>query len=143
MTDTETAKAVLASGEYTIVLCRNSDIVTSKKSGIAPMLDFIERGIELDGYSAADKIVGKAAALLFVLVGIKAVYAEVLSESGAETLRSHAVPFSCGTLCSEIKNREGTGICPMEQTVADIQSPNEAHDALVKKLDELRNGVKK
>ena len=142
MTDTETAKALLDSGEYTIVLCKNRDIVTSQKSGIAPMLDFIERGIELDGYSAADKIVGKAAALLFVLVGIKAVYAEVLSESGAETLRSHSVPFSYGTLCSAIKNR-GTGICPMEQTVADIQSPDEAHDALVKKLDELRNGVKK
>lgn len=141
--DIEKAKIVLHSGGHTIVLCQDGDFLMSQKRGIAPMLEFIKSGIDLSGYSAADKIVGKAAAMLFVLAGIKTVYAEVLSESGAKTLRSHGVSYSYGTLCAGITNRAGTGICPMESAVENTESPEDAYEALLKKSDELRGGVKK
>lgn len=140
MTDIEKARALLLSEKTTIALCRGEDILTSEKRGIAPMLGFIKDGVDLDGYSAADRIVGKAAALLFVLVGIKNVYAEVLSESGAAVLHANSIPYSYGTLCDRIINRAKTGICPMEQAVAGTESPEEAYAALAKKVEELRNG---
>lgn len=140
MTDIEKARALLLSEKTTIALCRGEDILTSEKRGIAPMLGFIKDGVDLDGYSAADRIVGKAAALLFVLVGIKNVYAEVLSESGAAVLHANSIPYSYGTLCDRIINRAKTGICPMEQAVTGTESPGEAYAALVKKVEELRNG---
>ena len=139
MTDIEKARALLLSEKTTIALCRGEDILTSEKRGIAPMLGFIKDGVDLDGYSAADRIVGKAAALLFVLVGIKNVYAEVLSESGAAVLHANSIPYSYGTLCDRIINRAKTGICPMEQAVAGTESPEKAYAALVKKVEELRN----
>ena len=65
MTDLELAKRNLAG--HTICLCKDGKLLTSDKRGISPMMDFIEEGRDVTGYSVADKIVGKAAAFLFVL----------------------------------------------------------------------------
>lgn len=42
------------------------------------------------GCCAADKIVGKAAALLYVGLGVREVYASVMSRRGEETLKNTA-----------------------------------------------------
>lgn len=80
MTDLELAKRNLAG--HTICLCKDGKLLTSNKRGISPMMDFIEEGRDVTGYSVADKIVGKAAAFLFVLAGVTGVYAEVVSSEG-------------------------------------------------------------
>ena len=69
MTDLELAKRNLAG--HTICLCKDGKLLTSNKRGISPMMDFIEEGRDVTGYSVADKIVGKAAAFLFVLAGLR------------------------------------------------------------------------
>ncbi len=43
--------------------------------------------------------------------------APVMSEGAAETLARYGVLFRCDTLSPEIRNRAGTGLCPMEQAV--------------------------
>lgn len=63
MTDLELAKRNLAG--HTICLCKDGKLLTSDKRGISPMMDFIEEGRDVTGYSVADKIVGKAAAFSF------------------------------------------------------------------------------
>ncbi len=138
MIDVEKAKGLLVGGKYTCVLCRGEEILTSERTGIAPMMGFIGSGADLCGYSAADRIVGKAAALLFVLAGIKEVYAEVLSDSAAAVLGSHGIPFEYGTRTTHIVNRAGDGICPMEMTVKDIEEPDKAYRALAAKIEEMR-----
>lgn len=142
MTDIENAKHLITQGNATLVLCRGDETVISEKRGIAPMLDFIAEKRVLNGFAAADKIVGKAAAMLFVLAGIKKVYAEVLSESAVEVLKENGIEYSYGVLTERIINRKGTGICPMEQTVENISVPMQAYDALIKKVNELRSGSK-
>ena len=67
MTDIEIAKKHLDG--HSICLCRDNDIITDGSRGIAPMMKFIASGKNLQGYSAADIIVGKAAAMLFVKAG--------------------------------------------------------------------------
>lgn len=142
MTDIEKAKHLLTQSNATLVLCHGDETVISEKRGIAPMLDFISEKRVLNGFSAADKIVGKAAAMLFVLAGIKKVYAEVLSEAAVEVLSENGIEYSYGVLTERIINRKGTGICPMEQTVENISVPMQAYDALIKKVYELRSGSK-
>ena len=73
MTDLELAKRNLAG--HTICLCKDGRLLTSDKRGISPMMDFIEEDCDVAGYSVADKIVGKAAAFLFVLARVREVYA--------------------------------------------------------------------
>ena len=138
MNNLKKAKELLKDSQYTCVLCKDDTIYTSTLKGISPMVEFLRNGINLKGFSAADKIVGKAAAMLFSLVEVKEVYAEVLSKSAAEYLSDRNIAFSYDTLTDKIINRKGDGICPMEKTVADLTDEMSAFEAIKNKLNELR-----
>lgn len=139
MNDLEQAKLLLqANAQYTCVLCRGECVYTDEQKGIAPMMSFLEQGLCLQGFSAADRIVGKAAALLFVLAGVREVYAQVLSEGGMRVLMQHDIPFEYDTLTPAIINRMGTGLCPMEQAVRDIESPAQARQAIRAAMERLQ-----
>ena len=138
MTDTEIAIRELEG--HSICLCRSGEFFTDDGRGISPMMRFISENRDLSGYSAADVIVGKAAAMLFVKAGIVSVHGRVMSESGKAFLETHGIPCSYDVLTDRIINRKGTDICPMEKTVADIDDPETAYTALAKKIAELRAG---
>lgn len=84
----------------------------------------------LSGAFAADKIVGKAAALLFILGKVTSIYAGVVSRPALDVFSAHGVSAQYGRVVSNIINRDKTGICPMEQAVLDIFDPEEAFLAL-------------
>lgn len=136
MTDLELAKDKLDG--HSICLCRNGEYFTDDRRGIAPMMAMIAAGRDLAGYSAADVIVGRAAAMLFVRSGIAAVYGAVMSCGAKEYLEDRGIPCSFGELTERIINRQGDDTCPMEKAVAGIDDPDEGYDALVRKLTELQ-----
>lgn len=98
------------------------------------MMDFIENGVDLTGYSVADLIVGKAAALLFVRSKIRKVFAKTLSESGKKILENYGIDYEYDTLTEKIINRAGTDICPMEKAVANTDNAEEAYEILKNQL---------
>ena len=122
----------------TCIVQKDGRILTGKLRGIRPLLDWIAQGEDLHDACAADRIVGKAAANLYVLMGVKGVFAEVLSESGLAVLQKYGICAEYATLTPSIINREGTGLCPMEQTVLTIDEPSAAYTALAKKAAELQ-----
>ncbi|MCM1321915.1 MAG: DUF1893 domain-containing protein [Bacteroides sp.] len=132
------AKELFSSGKYTCVLVKDGVVHTSVLTGIAPLLAFIENGTALEGFSAADKIVGKAAALLFTFLGIKELYTPVLSEAARGVLEAHGILYHADTIAEEIINRSGTGCCPMECAVRHISEPKDAVPALKNALSLLR-----
>ncbi len=137
MSDISRAKKFFETGKYTCVLCKDEQLYLSEKKGIAPVLDLIESGTSLEGFSAADKIIGRAAALLFILGGAVSVYGEVMSKGAAELFEKHGIRYSYETLTERIINRTGTGICPMEEATKGIDDPAEALEAIRKKRKEL------
>ena len=137
---TDAARARDALPGHTLALCRGEECIVSDLRGIAPMLSLIGEGKDLRGWSAADVVVGKAAALLFVYAGIAEVYAGVLSDKGAAVLEERGIPYSCGGRAPYIVNRQGDGVCPMERAVEKIFDPAEALSALQTRLAELRVG---
>ena len=138
MTDLEKAKSLLKNN-ITCVLVKDDNVLSSTKTGIAPVMELIENNVNLEGYSVADKIVGKAVAMLFCKEKIKDVYGEVLSESAKVYLEKHGINFSYNILAKAIINRQKAGICPMEETVKDIENCDEAFIALKNKLASLKN----
>ena len=123
----------------TCTIAKNGRVIfTSKANGIRPLLEVLETGLDIADGTAADKIVGKAAALLYVQMRVAEVQAEVLSQSGLAVLQAHGIRVSYRTLTAQIINRQGTGPCPMEQTVAAIDDPAEAFTALREKAAQLR-----
>lgn len=126
--------------EYTCVLCEGEDVFTSKQRGIGRLIDWVKAGNNFNGFSATDKIVGKAAALLYVLLGVREVYGEVMSKKAAEVFEEYHVEHSCAVLTEAIINRKGTGPCPMEETVENIDDPKEAFKLLELKLKSIKYG---
>lgn len=101
------------------------------------MVGFISSGKKLDGYSAADKVVGKAAAMLFIKAGVTAVHAVTLSQSGQRLFEKHGIKYSFESLTEHIINRSQTGLCPMEQTVSETDDIDTGVKLIMKKLEEM------
>ena len=141
-TNLQTAIELLKQKEYTCVLCNDDQIFTSTERGVKPLLNWFDNGLEFKDFSAADKVVGKATAFLYVLLGVKEVYAPVMSESAVSVLEANGVLAQYDTLAKSIINRMGTGICPMESAVMDISEPKEAVAAIKIRFAELKAGNK-
>ena len=112
MTDLQKAKNALPG--HTLALCKNGAVQTSDLRGVAPMVGFLREGRDLSGFSAADRVVGKAAAMLMIRAGIRCVFAETISQSARAVLAAHGVAVQYATAIDRILNRDRTGPCPME-----------------------------
>lgn len=139
MSDIQKAKQLLENSDNTCVICGNGEVFTSQKHGVAPLLGWLDEGKSFNGYSAADKVVGNGAAFLYVVLGVREVYAGVISESALQTLTTHDITVTYATLTEMIRNRDNTGQCPIEASVAGITSPDQAIAAIRKRLSELKN----
>lgn len=124
---------------YTCVICDRDRVLTSKKTGIAPLLERWESGETLGNVSVADRIVGKAAAMLLLLMGASEVYGSVMSQPAYRLLTEAGVRVRCGELVEGIVNRKGDGPCPMERAVAELTDPADAPAVLRQTLNALQN----
>lgn len=138
---TDLQRAVQCLTGHSIALCRDGEILIHDARGISPMMDYMASGRDLRGFSVADRIVGRAAALLFVRAGIAAVYAATISRGGLNVLTAGGIPAEYGALTDCIRNRAGTGLCPMEQAVAGTADPEEAYRLIGERLTALRAGT--
>lgn len=137
MKDLNKAKETLFSGEYTCVVCREDAVFTSVRRGVAPLVAWMERGACFEDHCAADKVVGKATAFLYVLLGVKAVYARVISRSAVQVLMDYDISVEYDELVENIINRKGDGICPFEAAVLDVNEPKEAYKIIREKMKEM------
>lgn len=134
--DMEKARQLLA-GEVTCAVCRDEQHYTTTRRGVKPLAGWLEQGLDLRGFSAADRVVGRATAFLYILLGVRAVWARVMSAPAAEVLRSAGIEVSCEQEVSGIINRRGDGPCPFEAAVLHITDPAEALAAIRRKMEEM------
>ena len=93
---------------------------------------------DMAGFSAADKVVGKATALLYCLLKVRCLWAGVISDAALEVLQAHGIGVQWQTRVPQIQNRQGNGRCPMEMATEGISNPEDAPAAIRKKLAELQ-----
>ena len=117
----------------TCVVIQNDVIHCSKERGILPLLNWLEQTpcVLLDAV-VADKVVGKASALLLAYGGVRSVYANTIGMPAIEVFQKQHIPFCFDEQTETIRNRDDTGDCLMEQTVRDIDAPQEAYATLMK-----------
>lgn len=130
MNDINHAKYILEDRNASVVFCRGEQMIILDGKGIKPLLELMKKQIALSEYSVADKIVGKAAALLFIKMKVSSVYGSVMSVKARDIFLHYYIPFFYKTLTKEIINRRGDDICPMEKAVENVNDPEKAYAIL-------------
>ncbi len=133
----ENARRILQSSNCTCVFYNGDIVLTDYRRGVKPLLELLNGELKFFDFSAADKVVGKAAAFLYCLLKVKNIYAGVLSQPALEVLTRYGIPVSYGTLVPAIENRTKTGFCPMESAVWDIHTPEEALKVIQQTVERL------
>lgn len=130
--DLEKAKRLLHSQGLALAVVKEGRLLyMSRREGIADLLTCVEgMGEGLKEAALADKVVGKAVAMVARLAGIRSLYALVISQAGAKALEQGQVRVEYEQLVPLIVNRAGTGPCPMEALTLSLDDPTEAFQAL-------------
>jgi hypothetical protein len=128
MTDLEIAKSELYEENLKLVIVKNSKVLFSTKSNrISGFLDAIDKfGNSLEGSSVADRVVGKAIALLCAYAKIKEIHAEILSRKAHSILKTNGILYHWSNMVDNILDASKTGICPFEKTATQITDPEKA-----------------
>ena len=126
--DSELAKLRLIEDLSLVIVNKGKVLFETKKHGIMGFLEAIEKlDKTLVGASAADKIVGVAAAMLCAYAGVASVFAFTISEEGISALENNNVAYRFEKKVPNILNREKTDVCPFEKLAIESGSSEEAY----------------
>jgi hypothetical protein len=137
MTDLDVAKSELYDEGLTLAIAKNGEVLFETRSHrISGFLDAVEKlGSRLAGASLADRVAGKAIALLCVYAKISEVYAEVLSRKAKGVFEENRIRHEWRELVDNILDSNKSGVCPFEKAASAISDPKEAYKAF-KRLQE-------
>mgnify|MGYP001203533390 CR=1 FL=1 len=138
MEELKILKEKLSKNNHSCVIGNGKEILyTSEEKGIKPLLDFYNNYADKGPVYIADKIIGKGAAFLIILLSAEGLYTPVVSESALDLLKKNSVHVEYDKCVSYIKNRTGDGRCPIEAAVLNEEDSLEALKKILNKLKEL------
>ena len=82
--------------------------------------------------SIADKVIGKLAASLLVVAGVKEIYTDVISEYAIPILEENKITYEFKTKVPYIINKDKTGMCPMENKYKDENDIRKIYMEIIK-----------
>src|SRR3972149_3889137 len=129
MSDLDIAKSTLYTKELTLTIVKNGKVLFETDSHrISGFLGAIEQlGARTEGASVADRVAGKAVALLCVYAKICDVYAEVLSKKAKAVLEDNGISHEWKEIVDSILDLNKSGVCPFEKAAADLSDPEAAY----------------
>ena len=132
MSNIDSAKQILGKEGATLVIVKEGRVLfTSDSSGIRGLLQAVEKkGKEMVGSSVADKVVGRAAALLLAYSEVNEVYAFVISKEGLKVLTENRIKVEYQNMVKTILDRTGKSICPFEKFSSKIFTLDTAYEQL-------------
>lgn len=118
----ESLTHVLANQHGVVMLCG--------RSGLVGLVSYVKYKNYIPGWCIADKVVGKAAALMIKKLKITSVYAITISTPAKEYLMKSNIDVIYEEEVPHILNKNRDGLCPMELAVENIDDENEAYKKL-------------
>ncbi len=138
MNNLQKATEILKNENATLVAISKDEIYISHSRGVAPIIEKIDENPSFFcGASVADKVIGKAAAMLLSKYKIKEIHTSLISEKALEYFEKTPIAVTYDTLVPNIINRDKTDICPMEKCVLATDDEDEAEKLIRRKRQEL------
>jgi len=118
-----------------LLIVKNGEIIfKSNKDNLRPLLECIEKFKDkMVGTIAFDKLLGNAAALLFVYAKVREVYALKGSKAGVNTLERNNINYLIEKIIPCVLNNQANGLCPMEE-LSRGKSPKDFYRLVSKNL---------
>lgn len=118
--------------EITLAVFQNTRILfQSDKKWLYPIFEFEDflktHPCRTSTLNVHDKVVGKAAALLMIRLGVGGVHGVVMSKLAVEVLNKAGIPHSCEMLVERID-------CQTEELLLNINDANIAYEILCKRV---------
>lgn len=141
MKDIEIAKNILVNEKKAIVIVKEGRVIFSSEGrGIKPIYTALnELKDALHGSSVADKVIGKAAAMICEYAGIKELSTKLISEGAINVLKKTSIIYEYEQSVSYIKNRDQSGMCPVE--TLSLKTNN--IDVLLKEISDFLDNINK
>lgn len=107
------------------------EVIEFRNPGVKDIFNLVStRPHALEGAFVCDRVIGRGAALLLVLGRVQRVYAGIISNHAVDVLREAGITVEYDTLVPSIINRDGTGICPVENLTMNIDDPQVAFERI-------------
>ena len=129
MHDLELARKLLVEKHLTLAIAKDGTaIFESTSNGIGGLLDAVDAlGDRMHSSSIADKVAGKAVALLCAYADVEAAYASVLSKKARQVFAESKIHVEYEVLTESILDAHRTRQCPFESAVEHMSDPTRAY----------------
>jgi iron complex outermembrane receptor protein len=109
-----------------LLVFNHGELTTHSNRGIQDLLQLIsEQPERLKGAVAADKIIGKSAAAIMIVGGVKEVHTNVICTPARKLFEANGVLVFASEEVPMIMNRNQSGMCPMDTQINEVESVEE------------------
>lgn len=135
MTKLEEVKTILEQKDASLVVCYASgEIKAYYQDRIKDIKAILQKDSNaLKGAIVADKVIGKVAASIMAVAGVKELYAKTLSKIAISVLKNAKIQYSYENLVDYIQNNDKTGMCPMENKYKDEAEIEKIYQQMLEK----------
>lgn len=103
-----------------VVMFKNGEIKEFYNPRVQDIVSILKQDKNaLQGAIIADKVIGKVAASLLIVGGVKEIFANTLSEFAIPVLEENNIKYAYNNKAEYIINNTKTGMCPMENKFKD------------------------
>lgn len=103
-----------------VVLYANGESKEYYKNRINDIKEILQKDkTALKGAIIADKVIGKVAASILAVAGVKEIYADVISKYAIPVLEENGIKYEYRNLAEYVQNNDKSGMCPMENKYKD------------------------
>lgn len=109
-----------------LLVYNDSTLTTHANRGVRDLLQLIsEQPERLNGAIVADKIIGKSAAAIMIVGGVKQVHTNIICTPARELFEANGVLVFASEEVPMIMNRNRSGMCPMDTQINEVESVEE------------------
>lgn len=116
-----------------LVVYKDGNVQEFQQPGVEPILIYLEDK-DFKGTQVFDRVVGRAAAFLYVYGDADYVYANTISKPAIEIFKKNNIKYEAKNIVDEIQNKDKTDLCPFEKLTKNVENPAQAYGLIYKKV---------
>ena len=133
MSKLEEVQQILLDKNASLVVCyKNGKIKEYYQDRIKDIKEILKQDKNaLKDAIIADKVIGKVAASVLTVAGVKEIFASVISGYAIPVLEEHNIKYEYKEKVDYIINQTKTGMCPMENKYKDETDINKIYSEMI------------